>query len=151
MQKLPMLAVNILLVLFAANADAQSSGYSKNGADQNAQQVSIVQLIANPQAYDGKKVRLVGFLQLEFEGNGLYLHKEDYEHEITENALWVDAPPDLRKEQRDAVNTQYVICEGTFKASGHGHMGIFSGELSDVTRIEASPSRRVLQHLIEKH
>ena len=32
--------------------------------------VSLIQLIANPQMFDGKLVRVIGFLRLEFEGNG---------------------------------------------------------------------------------
>jgi hypothetical protein len=35
--------------------------------------VSLIQLIANPEKYDGKQVAVVGFLRLEFEGNALYL------------------------------------------------------------------------------
>jgi hypothetical protein len=37
----------------------------------------MIQLIANPQAWDGKHVRVIGFLRLEFEGDALYLHRED--------------------------------------------------------------------------
>jgi hypothetical protein len=136
------------LALSAPLVHAQKSGYMPNGADQSAQRASVIQLIANPAAYDGKKVRLIGFLRLEFEGNGLYLHKEDFDHGITENALWVDAPRDMTKEQRDAVNTQYVICEGTFKAKGHGHMGMFSGELANVTRIQVWASREAVQNIM---
>jgi len=44
--------------------------------------VSVVQLIANPQQYDGKQVRLIAFLNLEFEGNALYLHREDFDKSI---------------------------------------------------------------------
>lgn len=135
--------LSLIPLLLLANSVAQMRGYNPaQSADQAAAQVSIVQLIANPQAYDGKKVRLIGFLRLEFEGNALYLHREDFEHGILENALWIDAPHDMRKEQRDAINTQYVICEGKFKASGHGHMGMFSGELTDITRLESWPVLR---------
>ncbi len=44
--------------------------------------VTLVQLIANPEKFDGKSIRVIGFLRLEFEGNVLYLHREDYEHAI---------------------------------------------------------------------
>jgi hypothetical protein len=45
--------------------------------DPNAVDVSVVQLIANPQLFDGKKVRFVGFLRREFEGDAFYLHRVD--------------------------------------------------------------------------
>jgi hypothetical protein len=118
-------------------------GYNpKKGADQGAVSVSLIQLIANPQTYDGKKVRLIGFLRLEFEGNAIYLHKEDFDHGISSNALWVDLPRDMTKDQRQDVNTQYAICEAVFRASGHGHMGMFGGELTSVSRLEAWPFHR---------
>ena len=139
------------LALFAPFAHAQKSSYVPNGADPGAQRVSIIQLIANPTAFDGKKVRLVGFLSLEFEGSALYLHKEDYDHGITENALSIHVPHDMTREQRDTVNTQYVICEGTFHAKGHGHMGMFSGELANVTRVQVWASREAIQNMIDKH
>jgi hypothetical protein len=133
-----LLMVLILPLLIAANsAMGQMQGYNPRGVDQRAVRVSLIQLIANPQAYDGKKVRLIGFLRLEFEGNAIYLHKEDYEHGISENGLWIDVPHDMTKDQRELVNTQYAICEAVFRASGHGHMDMFSGELTNVTRLEA--------------
>ncbi|RZA00012.1 MAG: hypothetical protein EOP47_15240 [Sphingobacteriaceae bacterium] len=45
---------------------------------------SIIKLIADPEKYDKLRVRIVGYLNLEFEGNGLYLHKEDYDRSIDE-------------------------------------------------------------------
>jgi hypothetical protein len=141
----------LLLFLAAFNAFAQLPGYIHKGADQNVQQVSVLQLIANPQAYEGRKVRLVGFLDLEFEGDALYLHREDFEHNIDENALWIDVPKEMTKEQMQVVNKQYVICEGIFKASGHGHMGVFSGEIADVTRLQVWPSREDIEKLTDKH
>ncbi|MGI8769974.1 MAG: hypothetical protein ACR2JE_00910 [Acidobacteriaceae bacterium] len=138
MPRIPLsVVVLLMLALPGVRATAQMSGYDSNPRfDTRAKNVSILQLIANPQAYDGKRVRLIGFLRLEFEGNALYLHREDFEHAISNDALWVDPPRDMTKEQRQSVNNQYVICEATFRASGHGHMGLFSGELAEVTRLE---------------
>lgn len=61
--------------------------------------VSIVQLIANPKRFDGKKVRPQGFLRLTFEGNAIYLHREDYVWCIFTNALWIGVPDDLPIEE----------------------------------------------------
>jgi hypothetical protein len=52
-----------------------------------AEGVSLVQLIANPSVYQGKLVRVIGFCQLEFEGDALFLHREDFEQGLTKNAL----------------------------------------------------------------
>jgi hypothetical protein len=77
-----------LLFLLLACSNAPAQGYNpKAGYDPTIKDVSILQLITNPQAYDNAKVRFIAYLRLEFEGNGLYLHREDYENGITQNAI----------------------------------------------------------------
>jgi hypothetical protein len=49
--------------------------------------------------FDGKLVRVIGFLRLEFEGNVLYLHREDYIHSILGNGVWVDVGPLVAKQR----------------------------------------------------
>src|SRR6266850_7297599 len=36
-------------------------------------QVSLLELVARPELFDGKRVRVTGYVHLEFEGNALYL------------------------------------------------------------------------------
>ncbi len=81
-------------------------------------------------------LRFIGFLRIEFEGNAIYLHREDFDYGIAENGLWVDIPTDMTKPQQDEVNMRYAICVGVFTARGHGHMGMFSGEIGNVRRLE---------------
>ena len=40
--------------------------------------VSMVQVIANPTMFDGKRLQVLGFMHLEFEGNGIYISREDH-------------------------------------------------------------------------
>lgn len=101
-------------------------------ANQNAISVSLITLIANPDRYEGRVVRVIGFVQLEFEGNAIYLHEEDFRRAITDNALWLDAPKNFRGYEAGS----YAIVEGTFTSKQHGHMGMFSGEIMNVTRLE---------------
>jgi hypothetical protein len=97
--------------------------------------VSLIQLIANSDKYDGKLVRVIGYLRLEFEGNALYLHQEDYEHSLIKNGIWVNTTPEIMKNQAKLNNT-YVLLEGTFDAKRFGHMGLFSGEIRDIRRAD---------------
>jgi hypothetical protein len=110
--------------------------YPRGGPDLEVESVSIIQLIANPRAYDKKRVRLTAFLHLEFEGNAVYLHSEDFQYSLTKNALWISVPKDMTLEQEKAVNDQYVICTARFVAGMQGHMGMNSGALTDVTRLQ---------------
>ena len=144
MKRLVMVALALLITASTASTHAQMAGYyPKGGPDNGVEDVSLIQLIANPQAYDQKRVRITGFLHLEFEGDVIYLHSEDFHYSLAKNALWINVPKDMTQEQTKAVNDQYVICTGKFVASMRGHMGLNSGEISDVTRLEVwSPHPR---------
>ena len=99
----------------------------------HAENVSIIELLADPLKYDRKQVQVIGFLRLEFEGDALYLHREDFDHAIYKNAVWIVRPSDLSEKQMIEVDKKYVICEGTFMARDRGHMGMFSGSLTHIT------------------
>jgi hypothetical protein len=128
--KEPLLRNQATLTLEAIRSFEQKSGTQ-------AQEISIIELLANPIKYDGKQVEIIGFLRLEFEGDAIYLHKEDFEHAISKNAIWIDRPRDLSEKQTAEVNNKYVICQGIFKFREHGHMGMFSGSLTHVTWLES--------------
>jgi len=141
-----------LFLVIVCPASGQMTGYlSKTANPASADNVSIVQLIANPERYDGKRVQLIGFLRIEFEGTAVYLHREDYERGIEKNALWINIPTGMSKAQSDAVNGQYVICLGTFDAAHHGHMGLFSGEIKNVERLQVWPSHAMLDGMLSGH
>jgi hypothetical protein len=97
--------------------------------------VTLVQLIANPEKFDGRLIRVIGFLRLEFEGNVLYLHREDYEYAILGNGIWVDVTPAITK-QRSKLNMNYVLLEGVFSSGDRGHMGMWSGSVKQIRRAE---------------
>jgi hypothetical protein len=97
--------------------------------------VTLVQLIANPEKFDGRLIRVIGFLRLEFEGNVLYLHREDYENAILGDGIWVDATPAIRKQSTE-LNMNYVLLEGVFSSGDRGHMGMWSGTIKQIRRAE---------------
>jgi hypothetical protein len=98
--------------------------------------VSIIRLIAAPKDYAQKVVRVVGYLSIEFEGDAIYLHEEDFRRSLTTNALSIGATPETRK-KLEKLSGQYVIVVGVFDPSDHGHMGLFSGGIGDITRADA--------------
>jgi hypothetical protein len=102
--------------------------------------VSMVQLLATPEKFDGKLVRVFGFLRLEFEGDALYLHREDDTQGLTRNAVWVDRTEAIEREQ-EKLNAHYVLIEATFDAEDTGHMGLFGGALKKVIRIIPWPPK----------
>jgi hypothetical protein len=77
--------------------------------------VTLVQLIANPEKFDGRLIRVIGFLRLQFEGDVLYLHREDYENTILGNGIWVNVTPAITQ-QSATLNLHYVLLEGVFSS-----------------------------------
>ena len=66
-----------------------------------APQVSIVHLVANPEKYDGKRVQVFGYLHVRFEDSALYLSKDDADHLIGVNAVWVKYDPAAKLDRLD--------------------------------------------------
>jgi hypothetical protein len=93
--------------------------------------VSLIELIANPTQWNGKRVQVVGFMHLEFEGTAIYVSEEDGKQFITKNGLWLSFRQGAY-EQAAALNDRYVRIRGTFLGRDHGHLGLWSGSLDDV-------------------
>lgn len=108
--------------------------------------VSMVELLANRARFNGKVITVKGFLRLEFEGNALYLHQEDFEQSLTENAIWID-PGEISSDKAKAVSDQYVLLVGKFDARERGHMGLFGGTIGSIKRLERWPSRAEFEKL----
>lgn len=53
-------------------------------------EVSIINLIAYPERFHKKKVRVVGVASIQFEGTAIYLTKDCYKYHIYKNAIWID-------------------------------------------------------------
>ena len=139
------LAIAIVCLTLASLARPQMVGYTAEHHTP-AEQVSLLQLIASPERYDGKVVAGIGFLDLEFEGNAIYLHREDFDLGESRNALWVDVPREMAVMQQRTVSGLYVICVGRFRASNHGHMGMFSGAVTEIERLQIWPAEARLHH-----
>ena len=91
----------------------------------------MISLVANPDRYDGKRLRLIGYLHLEFEGDELCPTAEIQRARDASSCIWIDATP-----QMTPLSDQYVIVEGQFSSWDHGHMGRFSGAIQNVTRAQ---------------
>jgi hypothetical protein len=128
--------LKFLLMLFAALVLLPASASPTDIRD-----VSMIQLIANPERYDGSPIRLIAFMHLEFEGDALYLHREDYEKSLHENAIWIRLTDEqMRTSQK--LSGGYVLVEGTFRAKDRGHFGMFAGSVDNIARIQSWERRK---------
>jgi hypothetical protein len=121
----------------------------RQGATKSSRQalpVSMIRLLANPEKYHGKRVIVEGYMRLEFEGDAIYFHEEDYKKGLSSNSFWLDVSVEQLKKYR-RINNQYVFIEGVFDAKHFGHMGMFSGEIKRISRIQ-----QIRSHIApEKH
>ena len=134
----------ILLLTISLNACGQKKKDSVDETEMKPYQlldiqenVSLVKLIANPEKYNGKRIQVIGYLHLEFEGNAIYLHEEDFKRRISANSFWVEFSSKLtKKRDLNKFNDKYVIIIGTFNVNEKGHMRMFGGTLDDIVRLE---------------
>jgi hypothetical protein len=98
--------------------------------------ISMVQLLASPDKYDGKYVRVSGYMHLEPQANAIYLHREDVEHHLLKNGVWVAAAEGVSLE---ACQDAYVIIEGLFRARNSDNARYWSGAVTRVTRCQKVP------------
>src|SRR3954469_15727715 len=78
--------------------------------------IPIGRLVANPKEFQGKRVQVIGYVHLEFEGDGIYANQEDYKYGLDWNGLWLSIPKDKLDEYMK-YNDSYVTVEGIFNAN----------------------------------
>lgn len=111
--------------------------------------ISLIKLLANPELYDQQVVRVQGFLELEFEGTALYLHREDWEHMLTRKALWLDVPHEIW-ERKYEFTERYVQVAGVFRSDCRGHMDLFGGAITRIQDMRTTSSREELCAMVEQ-
>ena len=111
--------------------------------------ISLIKLLANPELYNQQVVRVQGFLELEFEGTALYLHREDWEQMLTRNALWLDVRAEIW-ERKFELTERYVQVKGVFQSDFRGHMDLFGGAITQIQDIRTTPSREEIAAILEQ-
>jgi hypothetical protein len=98
--------------------------------------VSLVDLIAQKDAFHNRAVAASGFLVLEDEYCGLFLSREDARYGITKNGVWVGFSSNLLASMDvRSFGEQYVFVSGTFDKQEQGHMGAWSGKIGNIDTI----------------
>lgn len=127
-RSLYLLALIILLPVGSARSSRAASNSPK------PIDVGMVNLLANPQQYDSRVIRTIGFACLEFEGNALYLHEEDFRYQNYKNALALRVAEGQLK-QFKSLSLKHVIVEGTMYANGL-ESSEYAGAIGNITRFE---------------
>jgi hypothetical protein len=107
--------------------------------------VSLLQILANPRVWHGRRVRLAGFVNLEFEGDALYLSREDFDQALYPNSLWINVPDILVGPNHPDTHRGYAMIEGTINSDDHGHMGLWPASLDSITAFVPLLSRSEME------
>ena len=110
--------------------------------NQDAVDVSLINLIATPNKFHGKIVRVIGVSNIEFESNVIYLTKKHLVNGATKNALWISLDFHAigkTENELSKYNGQYVLVEGVFDKESYGHMGLMSGTIRKIKRFMPWP------------
>jgi hypothetical protein len=97
----------------------------------------MVSVLANPERYYGQRVFLVGYAHFEFEGNALFLRREDFDLRIMTNSIWLDRTG-LDPTVVDAADDHYAFVIGKY-VHRDGHMGCCIGTITEIETLEPWP------------
>lgn len=128
----------LVMILMLISARISSTQTTADDAA-HALPTSIVTLLAEPVSKSAQKVQVSGFLVLDFEGQALYLHKEDYQEGLMRNAIRLSLTPEQEKQYKDMAGS-YVTIEASFLKRRNSE-DIFTGSLFNVRQIRKTLSR----------
>jgi hypothetical protein len=86
--------------------------------------ISIVQLLANPEKYDRKRVRIIGYVHFDSGASGIYQHDEDQEQHSTQERFL--GPVGRGRCRRTAVRTRMHCWEGRTAPAATGRGAVRS-------------------------
>ena len=104
--------------------------------------VSIIQLISNPERYDGKVVFLSAYATIEFEGDRLCMVPKPAS---SKDCVWLEVVNGASEGAKDAAQSDAgeiklralsghrISIRGTLSKSSTGHLGGFAGALEKIT------------------
>lgn len=135
--------IAILIAGILGAADEASSAFPCDDSLEN--RVPLIQLVANPEKWDGKEVRVVGYARFEYEGDALYLSENEYLLGLSESSIGIYVPyveygkPVDASLDTKANDRQLVEVQGVFRAHKDGAIrtvGAFTGQIGPVCRLE---------------
>jgi hypothetical protein len=138
----------VLLAAFVALDCAAFGAHGQPSA--TPQYVSMLQLIANPNQFNGSLICVTGFLTMEHEGDLLFLHQEDAEHMILENAIRIDETKQMRADA-EQIDGKYVRITGVFLITDRRRYPFFGGGIGKLRsyQVWSDPRKPVSRKVLE--
>ena len=92
---------------------------------------SLINLIATPDKYHGKRITTFGVASIHPESTALYLNEESLRLGMFVNAISLEADDEMTAGWR-TMDERWVVVEGVFDRTSHGHLGLLPGTIREV-------------------
>ena len=118
-----------------------------------AENVSLDAILADPTAYEGRELRIHGFLQIEYEGQSLWATEDDFHAQRYGRAAWLGIRfhPEILDDHRNgrrAYVTGILRYASDPRYSSHGPHEMWPVEITDISTIAADPSDQGVSRLM---
>jgi hypothetical protein len=119
-------------------------GLSREAAAAGPTNVSLIQLIANPDKFHGKLVRIKGFLVVESEHSAIFMSLDDAEMQILANAISLGGElAGVEGSEETYGSGRWMLVEGIFKANEQGTGTQYGGLIDNLSRVEPLTRSRI--------
>jgi hypothetical protein len=93
--------------------------------------VSLIQIIATPEKFDGKRLVVFGLMDFEREADLLFPSKDKYDNVILTDTLWIEPTEEMGK-SKSMLNLKYVRIDGVFHAGPRGRFRFAVGGIDNI-------------------
>ncbi|QOX77671.1 hypothetical protein FY034_01520 [Trichlorobacter lovleyi] len=104
---------------------------------QPARQVQLTEILENLDKYHGKRVSVIGYYHGEFEGSSLSVDEKASKSNDLKRSIWRSEPSTFA--EKSAIkdkNNAWLRVDGVFLRGPRGHMSLWPGEITRLTRVE---------------
>lgn len=122
------------IVVFLLALSAPLSGETR--PEEAIMDCSLINLVATPERYHEKRVRVIGYAVIEFEQHVLYLSETDADKTISRNGVWLSLDEKAPTGTLKGMNREYVIVVGIFDVNVRGHGAMNSGSIKQIERMD---------------
>ena len=123
----------------------QHTKRTSQGDLEPSQEVTLDQLLADPDLYEGKRVAVSGYYKGEFEDSSLSVTKEASQAREYARSVWIGGGSTFADAEHVQFPTGYglpatrVRVEGVFFKGPGGHLSLWPGEIQRLTMFQAEP------------
>ena len=130
---MPTRTFNILILALSVAMLVSITGYGSAASEpRNTQEISMIQLIANPDKFDGKSISVTGFFAPNWEGDSLYHDDNAYSNSVVSDSIWLDRTEHAPEFKKEELELKYVKIMGTFHLGDRGRLRGRVGGISDI-------------------